>query len=281
MTDIETGLWQNNLDGSYIKVKTELETQVTCSDECCADTYVMSKDELIGCYKLVEADKPAPVVDDTFNDDTEAQTFSELGRAIILERAKDLPTHIKDRILAELNAGKMRLIGIHGPARAGKDTLASYLLDNLSDDWSRSSFAGPIKAMIEVITGEVKDEDKDKVDPRFGVTVRYLYQTIGTDWGRDMVGGDIWVGAFSRLNAGEQLVVPDVRFENEAELVRANGVLIHLVGRGGIEGNHVSENAIAFKPGDIVIDNSRDMAWLMSQIDGNAVLSDFIAEVSA
>lgn len=75
MTDIKTGLWQNNLDGSYIKVKTALETQVTCSDECCADTYVMSKDELINCYRLVEADKPAPVVDDTFNDDTPAQTF--------------------------------------------------------------------------------------------------------------------------------------------------------------------------------------------------------------
>ncbi|MER1974148.1 MAG: hypothetical protein ABS880_10320, partial [Psychrobacter alimentarius] len=117
-------------------------------------------------------------------------------------------------------------------------------------------------------------------DPRFGVTVRYLYQTIGTDWGRDMVHGDIWVKAFARLNDGECLVVPDVRFENEAALVREHGVLIHLTGRGGIEGNHVSENPIEFKAGDIVIDNSRDLDWLHAQVDGNAVLGDFISEVS-
>lgn len=275
MSDTDKAIGIDKLIQAAIEIRTEinlLEDAVDGGEIQWTEAMTEPVNKLVVALNLYQ-------LDDTFNDDTEAQTFSELGRAIILERAKDLPTHIKDRILAELNAGKMRLIGIHGPARAGKDTLASYLLDNLSDDWSRSSFAGPIKAMIEVITGEVKDEDKDKVDPRFGVTVRYLYQTIGTDWGRDMVGGDIWVGAFSRLNAGEQLVVPDVRFENEAELVRANGVLIHLVGRGGIEGNHVSENAIEFKPGDIVIDNSRDMAWLMSQVDGNAVLGEFIAEV--
>ena len=54
----------------------------------------------------------------------------------------------------------------------------------------------------------------------------------------------------------------------------------HLVGRGGIEGNHVSENAIEFKPGDIVIDNSRDLAWLHDQVDSNATLIGFIEGVS-
>lgn len=75
------------------------------------------------------------------------------------------------------------------------------------------------------------------------------------------------------------VIVPDVRFENEAELVREHGVLIHLVGRGGIEGNHVSENAIEFKPGDIVIDNSHDLAWLHGQVDGNAVLDNFVGDL--
>ena len=104
MTDIKTGLWQNNLDGSYIKVKNVLETYITYSDEGCAGTHVMNKREIIGCYKLIEADKPAPVVkkppyqaslnawvlvreleednkpviDDTFNDDTPAQTFGDI-----------------------------------------------------------------------------------------------------------------------------------------------------------------------------------------------------------
>ena len=175
---------------------------------------------------------------------------------------------------------KMRLIGIAGPARAGKDTLASYLLDNLSDDWSRSSFADPLKAMLSVIGVDCSDDAKAVIDDSYGVTPRHMMQTLGTEWGRHMIDGDIWVKAFARLNAGECVIVPDVRFENEAALVREHGVLIHLVGRGGIEGNHVSENAIEFKPGDIVIDNSRDLAWLHAQVDGNAVLGDFISEVS-
>ena len=288
MTDIKTGLWQNNLDGSCIKVRRVKGVDVSYSDEGCKAVYVMRAKDLLASYQLHTADKPATgdeilsdlVVDDTFNDDTPAQTFSELDRAIILERAKDLPTHIRDRILVELNAGKMRLIGIHGPARAGKDTLCSYMLDNLDGIWLRSSFADPLKEMLRAIGVDCSDDKKAVVSDDYGVTPRHMMQTLGTEWGRHMIDGDIWVKAFARLNAGKGVIVPDVRFENEAELVREHGVLIHLVGRGGIEGNHVSENAIAFKPGDIVIDNSRDMAWLMSQVDGNAVLSDFIAEVS-
>lgn len=265
MTDIKTGLWQNNLDGSYIKVRRSGRIGVYYNDEGCDIEHVMSKKEFNHCYILVNADKPAPVVDNTFNDDMVAQTFGDLDTRYSCVR---------------LNASKMHLIGIVGPARAGKDTLCSYMLDNLDGVWLRSSFADPIKEMLRAIGVDCSDDKKAVVSDDYGVTPRHMMQTLGTEWGRHMIDGDIWVKAFARLNAGKCVIVPDVRFENEAELVREHGVLIHLVGRGGIEGNHVSENAIEFKPGDIVIDNSRDLAWLHGQVDGNAVLGDFIAEVS-
>ena len=239
------------------------------------------------------------VVDDTFNDDTPAQTFSDIKWdegtddksvkvAVCLTCDAKMPEGSLDYEAVNQglgcpscnsNASKMRLIGIAGPARAGKDTLASYLLDNLSDDWSRSSFADPIKEMLRAIGVDCSDDKKAVVSDDYGVTPRHMMQTLGTEWGRHMIDGDIWVKAFARLNAFKCVIVPDVRFENEAELVREHGVLIHLVGRGGIEGIHVSENPIAFMPGDIVIDNSRDLAWLHGQVDGNAVLGEFIAEV--
>lgn len=245
MSEIKTGLWQNNLDGSFIKVRSVGLTVISYNDEGCKGVYNMGVSVLLDNYRLYKADKPKPDVDDTFNDDT-----------------------------------PMRLIGIHGPARAGKDTLCSYILDNLDDIWLRSSFADPIKRMLEAIGVDCSDEAKAVIDERFCYTPRHMMQILGTEWGREMIHGNIWVDAFARLNAGKCVIVPDVRFENEADLVREHGVLIHLVGRGGIEGNHVSENAIAFKPGDIVIDNSRDLAWLHGQVDGNAVLGDFIVEVS-
>ena len=192
-------------------------------------------------------------VDCTFDDGIEIQTFGELP------------------------VDKMRLIGIAGKARSGKDTAASYLLNKLGGDWYSASFADPMKAMLNAIDVDTSDEAKDLPSNQYGVSTRHMMQTLGTEWGRHMIDGAIWVKAFARLNAGKCVIVPDVRFENEAALVREQGVLIHLVGRGGIEGSHVSENAIKFKPGDIVIDNSRDLTWLHGQVDGNAVLGEFVS----
>lgn len=234
-------------------------------------------------------------VDDTFNDDTPAQTYGELitctdcqtDYGIYSEQQKIdsengsvcLFCQQKNEFL-QRGSKEMRLIGIAGPARAGKDTLASYMLDNLDGIWLRSSFADPLKAMLSVIGVDCSDDAKAVIDDTYGATPRHMMQTLGTEWGRNLIDGDIWVKAFARLNAGKCVIVPDVRFENEAELVREHGVLIHLTGRGGIEGNHASENPIDFKPGDIVIDNSRNLGWLYGQVDGNAVLDEFIAEVS-
>ena len=236
----------------------------------------------------IKYSKPAPAIDDTFNDDTPTQTF-DTGTTYVTrvpnpwrrddKKVRAATDDITLQEFMDVMVDKMRLIGIAGPARAGKDTLCSYMLDNLDDDWSRSSFADPLKEMLRAIGVDCSDDAKAVVSDDYGVTPRHMMQTLGTEWGRHMIDGDIWVKAFARLNAGKCVIVPDVRFENEAELVREHGVLIHLVGRGGIEGNHVSENAIAFKPGDIVIDNSRDLAWLHGQVDGNAVLGEFIAEV--
>lgn len=262
-----------------------------------------------------------PVVDDTFNDDTLAQTFGDIQWDMgtdekpvvvavcltcdakmaedsidyyVVNQGLGCPTcranaankyairipnlWRRDEKKVEISS-KMRLIGIAGPARAGKDTLCSYMLDNLDGIWLRSSFADPIKEMLRAIGVDCSDDAKAVVSGDYGVTPRHMMQTLGTEWGRNLIDGDIWVKAFARLNAGKCVIVPDVRFENEAGLVREHGVLIHLVGRGGIEGSHVSETLIAFKPGDIVIDNSRDLDWLHGQVDGNAVLGDFIAEV--
>lgn len=336
MSEIKTGLWQSTLDGSFIKVRRSGKIGVYYNDEGCDIEHVMSQKEFNHCYILVNADKPAPVIDDTFNDDTPAQTFSEVqklsakqkrnvnfdayqlisdstpaktyGPVSIRTAAWDMGTDEKTVKVAvcltcdakmpegslafdalnqglgcmdcNANAGKMRLIGIAGQARAGKDTLASYMLDNLDSDWSRSSFADPLKAMLTAIDIDCSDEAKDLPSNQYGVSTRKMLQTLGTEWGREGVGSNFWVDVFKRMNAGKCVIVPDVRFENEADLVREHGILIHLVGRGGIEGNHVSENAIDFKPGDIVIDNSRDLVWLHGQVDGNAVLSEFIGEQS-
>ncbi len=296
MSDTDKAIGIDKLIQAAIEIRTEinlLEDAVDGGEIQWTEAMTEPVNKLVVALNLYQ-------LDDTFNDDTVAQTFGDIKWdegtddksvkvAVCLTCDAKIPEGSLDYEAVNQglgcpscnsNASKMHLIGIAGPARAGKDTLCSYMLDNLDGTWSRSSFADPIKEMLKVIGVDCSDDAKAVIDERFCYTPRHMMQILGTEWGREMIHGNIWVEAFARLNAGRCVIVPDVRFENEAALVREHGVLIHLVGRGGIEGNHVSENAIEFKPGDIVIDNSRDLAWLLGQVDGNAVLSEFIAEVS-
>lgn len=64
MSDIKTGLWQSNLDGSFIKVREIKGVDVSYSDEGCKAVHDMSVNELLSAYQLYAADQPAPVIDD-------------------------------------------------------------------------------------------------------------------------------------------------------------------------------------------------------------------------
>ncbi len=59
------------------------------------------------------------------------------------------------------------------------------------------------------------------------------------------------------------LVISDVRFENEADMIRSQGgVIVHLLGRSvalqGETASHVSEHSLRQGFDDILIDNRRD-----------------------
>lgn len=187
--------------------------------------------------------KDASGIDDTFNDDITLQTFSDLM------------------------VGKMRLIGIAGQARSGKGAAASYLLSKLGDGWSIVSFADPMKAMLDVIGVDCSDAAKDLPKNQYGVSTRHMLQSLGTEWGRDGIGSNFWIDVFKVYNAGQCVIVPDVRFENEAELIREHGLLICIEGRGGIEGGHISERKLQYDDRDIYIDNRGSLSELYEKLD--------------
>lgn len=153
----------------------------------------------------------------------------------------------------------MKLIGIAGPARSGKDTAAVEIIEQMGAAWDRAAFADTLKAAVSCLGVSAGDEGKDTINPHYGVTPRYMWETLGTEWGRDTIHPDIWVRAFALVNAGRSLVVPDVRFENEADLVRRHGVMIHIAGREGLARDHKSAAGVERKAGDLILDNSAGM----------------------
>ncbi len=141
------------------------------------------------------------------------------------------------------------IIGLAGPAGCGKDTATAFILKNFKR-FESQSFAAPIKEMCRTGLGltlaQTDGNMKEVVDHRYGCTPRHIMQTLGTEWGRNIIHPDIWVTAAKKY-MWPYTVISDVRFENEAAFVRKHGVLVHIEGRGGLEGeaaSHASEAGV-------------------------------------
>jgi hypothetical protein len=141
------------------------------------------------------------------------------------------------------------IIGLTGLARCGKSTIAAEL--ERHHGFKRVRFADPLKNMLRVlglceaeIEGILKEEPCSKL---CGQTPRLAMQTLGTEWGRSIIGSDIWVNAWARLVAEVEgdTVAEDCRFENEAIALHDHGgVVVQVLRPGLIQGSHVSEAGV-------------------------------------
>lgn len=164
------------------------------------------------------------------------------------------------------------VVGISGPAGSGKDHAADVMLEKLQENGipaAKYSFAFPIKNVAQFLFGltddEMYSEEGKKEISRYGygMTNRKILQLIGTESFRDVFNENIWIDFAERFIAEsgvEVIIIPDVRFENEAEFIKANGYLITVdpTGREGFEEisekDHASEKGFTSKP-NVVIEN--------------------------
>ena len=151
---------------------------------------------------------------------------------------------------------KPTIIGLYSPVPGcGKDTMARHLAKY---GYANVKMAGPLKAMAAVLyrslgfeesempllldgptrhlidifpaeTYKVPSESMGMVEvTRPAVTARDILLTLGTEWGRQHVNFNLWTTCATRtiersLRAGVPVVVTDVRFPNEAKLIREMG----------------------------------------------------------
>ncbi len=87
------------------------------------------------------------------------------------------------------------------------------------------------------------------------LTPRHVLQQLGSDFGRKHIHPDVWSNvAWHRINksTGRVFVIPDVRFDNEAQpILNAGGQVWHVVRHqtktGRLSATHVSEKGIDHK----------------------------------
>lgn len=157
------------------------------------------------------------------------------------------------------------IIGITGKAGVGKDTLAMYLASK--QGYTRRAFADPIKELLNKLYGwkmedwddrEWKERKSIPVTRRDGTVIylspRQLAQWLGTEVGRNTFGEDCWIRVMERYYyhhldveiTSPGLVIPDVRFDNEAKWIQSLGGRIIRVSRPSaapVEA-HISEAGI-------------------------------------
>ena len=152
-----------------------------------------------------------------------------------------------------------RVIGLYSPAPQSGKTAVAYELQQ--HGYISVSFASPLKRMLGIFLSSagyghshienMLFEQKEEKIPEFGVTPRHLMQTLGTEWGRECIGPDVWVDVWKSsvqkwLDGGLNVVVDDMRFPNEWEAVKSLEGECWYVTRPRIhhESEHASEGAL-------------------------------------
>lgn len=133
-----------------------------------------------------------------------------------------------------------RVVGLHGLAQTGKDTLGRMLVEQYG--YRRIAFADVLREAVWRLNPIVATDNQGRIyrlqevvedlgwegaKPAFNNEVRGLLDRMGTEVGREMFGENFWVEMatrpieYSLSDPGNEIryVITDVRFPNEIDYV--------------------------------------------------------------
>ena len=179
-----------------------------------------------------------------------------------------------EKLKAYVKNGNIKILGITGKMFSGKDTVAEFV--HFAFRNSRiTSFAYPMKQMMIDYFGFTYEdlytvEGKNRYNEFWGMTNREALQKIGTECFRNNFHVDTWLKTMEvniRNDLTPIIIIPDVRFLNEAELIHALGGSILKIVRDDVvrdpnQMTHTSETMIDQIPYDMLLVNDRDRVTL-------------------
>ncbi|MBN0978874.1 deoxynucleotide monophosphate kinase [Pseudomonas hygromyciniae] len=171
------------------------------------------------------------------------------------------------------------LIGLTGRARSGKTTAAEHLARTYLLE--QYAFADPLRdGLMAIFNLDPTDFEGDRKEQPLGwldCSPRQLMQSMGTEWARNTVHPDVWVKLAEQnleymtkaLGAVLGFVVSDVRFENEADLIRRRGgTIIHIFRPDAQDVNpHISEAGVAAHTDDLTLPNFDTVEEFLRSLD--------------
>ena len=176
-------------------------------------------------------------------------------------------------------------VGLAGYARSGKDEAATALV---ARGFKRIALADSLRQILYITNpvvpmhGTINPyaptwviplrelvDDKGWDEAKANAEVRRLLQVLGTDACRHIISDNVWVDtALGHLHPGENIVVTDVRFANEAQAIQSKGGYVIKIERPGVgpANNHISESALDNADFDKVIINDGTINQLHNKL---------------
>lgn len=188
----------------------------------------------------------------------------------------------------------MKVIGVNGYARTGKDTVAAILIERFG--FQRMAFADKLRQAVYELNPTVTWDYKyglaygaksvstiQAVVDQFGwdgvkktgwgKASRELLQRMGTEVGRNILGENVWVLAvLNNLESDGKYVFTDCRFPNEAEAVTELCGQVWRIDRPGVgpANDHISEIGLDDWNFDVRINNAGSIEDLAEKVTHHA-----------
>lgn len=177
------------------------------------------------------------------------------------------------------------IIGLYSPVmQSGKTQVANFLRDQ--HGYEVVKFATPLKQMLRLMFASLGFDqpaiermlEGDLKQTSFaalgGKTPRHVMETLGTDWGRNMIDSELWVRPTMRrvhkIRArGGRVVVEDIRLPNEHFALRSEGAHLVKVTRKNapLPPRHDCEGQLELYPFNAVLVNDSTLPDLQRAVE--------------
>ena len=159
---------------------------------------------------------------------------------------------------------QLHIIGIAGKKHSGKDTIHKIIHNACRHEYVvlLNPFAEPLKHEVCEAAGISREYLEDNKE-----AFRLILQGWGTDFRRNLCSNDYWIVKWkaaihylqANLKAPTIVVVPDVRFLNEAECIKSEGGKLWCVSMM----NAPSNLAIDMHESETQLDYYQEFDWLV------------------
>jgi len=156
----------------------------------------------------------------------------------------------------------LAIVGIIGKKGSGKSECSKVLVNK--HGFRKISFADKLKEVVselwDIPIKELYDPSKKETfDPRWGKTYREIMQLFGTEVCRNIAWNTWLYHVEKEFKRGDNWIVDDVRFKNEAQLIKMyRGILIKVVRPILISENDQHQSEVEqdqIKPDVIIMNN--------------------------